>query len=448
MIVENDMQRTENVTFLRLALALANDYESIYYLNTVDNSYVEYAAQGDNKELVVLSEGEDFFEDAKKNCRRIVYEDDRERFLEVINKKALLEAFETRQALTIDYRLTVRGYPEYYTLKSIRGTGVDKNYLIIGIRNVDKQVRKEQAAAAESLIYEKVAMTLVGRYEYIFYVNAETDNYREFRSRPGYDKRKNEVLGTDFFGKIFGRIRKNACKEDRGVLDQMLVKERFIAGLRFSGTFNMTFRVLLEEKPVYLSMWATVPEEDDKHIVVALTNVDLAKRREMELREALGAAMDIARKDPLTGVKNKLAYVRTEKWIDNNIGEKKTDGFSVVVADVNNLKLVNDTRGHIAGDEYIKGACAVVCRVFKHSPVYRVGGDEFAVILRGEDFENRDELMKEFREIMENNRRNGLVTAAIGISDYDKNGDRLLEDVFQRADSAMYRDKNRYKEKI
>ena len=448
MAKKNAIQRTENVTFLRLALALANDYESIYYLNTENNSYVEYAASGDKKELTVISGGEDFFNDTIVNCRRIVFKDDQERFLAAINKKTLLEAAKTGEAFTLDYRLVVRGYPEYYSLKTIKGTGLDENYLIIGIRNIDKQVKKEEALAAESRIYEKVAMTLVGRYEYIYYVNVETDKYREFRSRPGRDKKKNETLGYDFFSAVFGRILENVYAEDRGVLEQMLEKERFVSGLRLSGNFNTTFRVIVDEKPIYVSMWAAVPEDDEKHIVVALTNVDLAKRRELEMREALGTAIDQANTDPLTGVKNKLAYVRMEKKLDKCIAQKLTDGFSVVVTDVNGLKYINDTQGHLAGDDFIKSACAIVCRIFKHSPVYRIGGDEFTVILQNEDYQNREALMEQLRSTMEGNRKNGLVTAAVGISDYDKTSDRIVEDVFQRADKAMYEDKSRYKKKI
>jgi len=55
--------------------------------------------------------------------------------------------------------------------------------------------------------------------------------------------------------------------------------------------------------------------------------------------------------------------------------------FGVIGCDVNGLKKINDTLGHKAGDEYICAACKMLCEYFKHSPVFRIGGDEFVVIL-------------------------------------------------------------------
>lgn len=85
----------------------------------------------------------------------------------------------------------------------------------------------------------------------------------------------------------------------------------------------------------------------------------------------------------------------------------------VIVCDVNGLKFVNDTLGHAAGDEYIRQACHIVCRHFKHSPVYRIGGDEFVVVPHGEDLENYRDILATFdREVEGNIGTNRAVTAA------------------------------------
>jgi GGDEF domain-containing protein len=52
--------------------------------------------------------------------------------------------------------------------------------------------------------------------------------------------------------------------------------------------------------------------------------------------------------------------------------------------DLNDLKHINDRYGHERGDEYIVNCCRLICQVFKHSPVFRIGGDEFVALLRGE----------------------------------------------------------------
>ena len=70
---------------------------------------------------------------------------------------------------------------------------------------------------------------------------------------------------------------------------------------------------------------------------------------------------------------------------------------------MNGLKKINDTLGHKAGDEYIRAACDMLCEYFKHSPVYRVGGDEFVVLLQGRDYDSRAEIMKNINVKIEEN---------------------------------------------
>ena len=125
--------------------------------------------------------------------------------------------------------------------------------------------------------------------------------------------------------------------------------------------------------------------------------------------------------------------------------QKLINEFAVVVCAVNNLKWVNDNLGHKAGDEYIKEACRIICKIFSHSPVFRVGGDEFAVILRGEDFDSRKALTKALEELVESNREAGLVTIAFGMSEFDRSRDRSMRAVFDRADNAMYENKKHFK---
>ena len=116
--------------------------------------------------------------------------------------------------------------------------------------------------------------------------------------------------------------------------------------------------------------------------------------------------------------------------------------YAIGVFDVNNLKMINDTLGHNAGDEYIRAACRMICRIFKHSPVYRIGGDEFAIILKGHDYAIRDSLMNELQtEIMEN-LENDLVTLAGGVAAYNSAKKESPTQVFNRADANMYDNKH------
>ena len=143
--------------------------------------------------------------------------------------------------------------------------------------------------------------------------------------------------------------------------------------------------------------------------------------------------------------KSKHAYVEEEERINSLIRENISEAFAVAVCDINGLKDVNDKCGHIAGDKYIKTACKKICRIFKHSPVYRIGGDEFVIILRESDYRNRYDLIAEMdlQNISSSNKGEG--TIAIGLSEYRPDSDSFVSDVFERADRSMYENKDHLK---
>ena len=156
--------------------------------------------------------------------------------------------------------------------------------------------------------------------------------------------------------------------------------------------------------------------------------------------------LEVMKKDPLTNVNNRRAYEDKEKYLQSEINSDSEIEFAIAMFDVNNLKLVNDSRGHDAGDEYLISACRLICNVFKHSPVYRVGGDEFIAILTGEDYENQNDLIKKMRNLMspysnEVPLPDNYLSIACGISSFDRIKDFSVQDVVKRADDEMYKNK-------
>jgi diguanylate cyclase (GGDEF)-like protein len=115
------------------------------------------------------------------------------------------------------------------------------------------------------------------------------------------------------------------------------------------------------------------------------------------------------------------------------------------VCDINDLKGINDTLGHEEGDKHIRDGCMMICKEFAHSPVYRIGGDEFVVLLERSDYENRDILLTEFDEQVMHNRSLSLVEVSAGMVIYDPQTDSSFSDVFERADKKMYERKKHLK---
>ncbi len=154
----------------------------------------------------------------------------------------------------------------------------------------------------------------------------------------------------------------------------------------------------------------------------------------------------VAYQDALTHVKNKAWYDKTEGRVNQEISEGKAR-FGLLMTDLNNLKKINDTYGHDHGNEYISGACHQICITYQHSPVFRIGGDEFVVLLEKSDYDNRDELLAKLKAIFKEASSDAWkepwekYSCAFGMAVFDPQKDKCMEDVFKRADSLMYKDK-------
>ena len=169
------------------------------------------------------------------------------------------------------------------------------------------------------------------------------------------------------------------------------------------------------------------------------------KRWELKATKERDDAREVAYKDPLTGVGSKHAYVEHERKMAEHIYNNDAGEFGVIVCDVNGLKNINDTLGHKAGDIYIQDACKLICDYFKHSPVFRIGGDEFAVILQGQDFDNRYEILDNINKVIEKNVGTTNVVASLGLAEFDPKTDNTFHAVFAKADALMYERKQELK---
>lgn len=152
---------------------------------------------------------------------------------------------------------------------------------------------------------------------------------------------------------------------------------------------------------------------------------------------------ELAKRDALTGVRNKLAYDEELKKLEASIakGDKK---FGIAVFDLDNLKSINDNYGHARGDFSIRRLSEIICEVFDHSPVFRIGGDEFVAVLRGHDYEHAEELVEKIRGIFADLAANERldrwerVSASVGYALCDEMHDTSVEALFRHADNDMY----------
>ncbi len=168
----------------------------------------------------------------------------------------------------------------------------------------------------------------------------------------------------------------------------------------------------------------------------------------LEIKEYFTYMHSQAYTDAMTSVGNKAAYMDEVNMLERKISEGMAD-FFVVVFDVNGLKSVNDNLGHEYGDMLIIDAASIIKQVFSAENVYRIGGDEFIVVMENEDDKDINEYLKKFdEEIAVFNKENVRYEHDLAISKggvvFDPETDHEYKEVFKRADEKMYKDKEAF----
>lgn len=171
-----------------------------------------------------------------------------------------------------------------------------------------------------------------------------------------------------------------------------------------------------------------------------------AKKHSMKVRE-LSHRVFV---DALTSVRNKGGYDDYILHLKERIKKKDVVEFGICMFDCDNLKVINDKYGHEKGDVYLKTAAKAICEVFQHSPVFRIGGDEFTLILLNEDFKNRTELINLFKvncNTVNEQAKNDWeqIHISIGCAVSELSNMASVDDVLRKADQLMYENKRKRK---
>ena len=445
--MEKEIARQREV-YNHIAESLAGQYDTLYYIDLETNTYVEISSTDDYKKLNVPATGNDFFTESRRSIRKYVHPEDQEKALALHYKDAMLKNLKHRNSYSLSWRLVVNG-----EVKHIRHTEImanDKKHIIVCIENIDDEVKARlelTETKIQSVTFTQIAESLAAQYDLIYYVDVESTYYKEFATHKLYGELEIQEEGDDFFNTANKNADKILYSEDRERIKMFLDKDHLITGLENNRQLVQDYRMVVGSgEPQYTRMTVTW-SSDKTHLIICIENREEIVKKEKEHLQALSLANETARRDSLTGTRNKTAYQEYEKDLQSDLEEKKIDTFGIAIADLNDLKLINDTQGHKAGDEYIKTSCKMICQIFAHSPVFRIGGDEFVIILKGHDYTDREVLIGSFRKQVEENIRVGSgPIVALGVAEYMPDKDSSVEDIFQRADGRMYEDKAHLKE--
>ena len=434
------------VVYSRLAQALARGYTDLYYINMDTDEFIEFHTDDVHGVLTEVRRGEDFFEGCERDAKFFVHEEDQAAFVEAMNRSFLEEALNRTKVFELTYRRII-DERVFYVLMKVSRVEEDPRFVILAVSDIDelmRQRRQEERIREERIIYARLH-ALTGNFIVVYVVDPETGNYREFSATSDYEESFAQAKeGKDFFTKVRDVARLYNHPSDLKRFLSVFTKENVMAEIERVGFFTFGYRILMEGRPFHVQMKAAMVEEKEgPRLIVGLNDIDAQVRQEEELGRRLAQAQSQANIDALTGVKNKHAFLTAETQLDKKIADNPETKFAIVMLDVNDLKIINDTEGHQAGDQYLRDACKVICDTFKHSPVFRVGGDEFAVIAQGSDYEHIGELIGIIDAHNEEAAKTGGVVVACGMAEFEN--DDCVASVFERADHKMYENKNRLK---
>ncbi len=170
---------------------------------------------------------------------------------------------------------------------------------------------------------------------------------------------------------------------------------------------------------------------------IVMTNISFKRMKKLENRAYI---------DTLTGLQNRTAFYENMGRLTKKI-EDGTADFSTLMIDVNYLKKVNDVYGHEQGNTYLQNSANLIRKHFGNEGLYRIGGDEFAMLLDGKAQEGIEAKIRAFKEEMAQIKADESLqpwekpSAAVGLAKYIQGEHDVPDAVLRQADEYMYADK-------
>ena len=435
--VRSDMENREKyMIYDDIARSLGSMFEAIYYIDINDGHYIEFYSSQSYSDLGIDDGGDNFFDKVKTDIEKHIYKDDREMLMRELDKDNLLSILKVSNEHSMTYRQFIDGKLQYLNLSVFRMQN-ESDHIVIGVRNIDSQKKHEDYITNEKETFGEIAVALAQRYDIIYQVNIKTNEYSEYCVNDEYAKLEVGAKGEDFFTETQNNLKTDIHPDDYPMMAAAMQKDYFLENLKATGKLVLSYRLLINNKPQHVALFAVRPKEDSDHVIIAVANVDSTKKMDEKFTQAMDDAMNMAETDPLTGFKNKQSFAQLEMKLDNQISEKEEITFSIMVCDVNGMKQINNTQGHKAGDEYIKSAGQLIKEVFEDCDIYRVGGDEFAIFIDGDNYNQRHSLYRRMTELNLARKLSGEATVAFGLADYDPENDIIVQDVYEKSLKAM-----------
>ena len=272
-ITSRDEQR---LTYAELAQSLSSDYENLYYVDIGNDDFIEFSKEGTGNRLSIERHGEKFFDEVGKDVGTFIYEDDREEFYRVFTKEDILTTLDEQGVFVHNYRLLIEDVPTYVSMKIVRIVG-DDEHIIIGVSNVDTQMRQQETIdrlSAEQTTYSRVS-ALVGDYIAIYSVDPDSGNYMEYSASEAYSSLGAPRAGLDFFADSVENVKSALHPDDLEHFLSVFTKEQIMKTTEEGKVFKTSYRLVMNGVTEKVSLRAgLVKEKDGPQLIIGVSRSD------------------------------------------------------------------------------------------------------------------------------------------------------------------------------
>ncbi len=272
----NDPADTKQaVTYANIAKALSADYAYLYYINLSSDQFVEFSSGSSGSDLSVERHGTDFFTASICEAKSVLYPEDYEEFARIFTRENVLRSLEEHGSFICRYRMMTRGQPHWVLMK-INRMPDDPDHIIIGISDIDAQVRQQAAfdrMTEESLIYARIS-ALAGNYTCICTVDPETGNYREFKADSDFAGLGFTEEGDRYFERVKENSRRTVHPDDLDRLLTSFTRENVLKTIETDGSYAISCRLRLGDTFIPVRLKAVmVTEKGHPQLIIGISRI-------------------------------------------------------------------------------------------------------------------------------------------------------------------------------
>lgn len=342
------------------------DYSAVSKVNLISGEFIDL--KGDSE----TAEFSDIFAylESPENLS-LVFAHDLHEYKNFINRSTMLGCVSNSSHHTLNYRRNINGRYTWVCFEVIRPKdfSLDNPYVLFTRKDADEKICSERTAVRDlSIDFHKIIQ-----------LNLLDDTYLIIKVRAGEHAHSQEAQ-IHFSSWIAEMLSDGTVhQDDKDVFCRMTdiaYMKKFFCERK--GNLRVRYRRWSNDQWRWV-VFEVIPSPDfnvNNQIVTAyIRDIEDEYSEQMQHQKSIEK---ICFEDALTGIQNRMSYGQEI----SGLKQMNTGSIGIIYADLNGLKYMNDTYGHSEGDNYIKTFANFLRKAFRSSSCYRIGGDEFVVILK------------------------------------------------------------------